>query len=223
MKLIQCQATFQKALFISLGIHLVIFGSALAFAHFGNSLFSGGFRSITVSLVGPGKAGLASSAAPRSKPAEGSQPLMQEQQRIAPATPRSTNESISLDDAPGKGDSRGEDNPGTGEGVGNGLQKGTNVNVGGQREIFSPEQWQLLQAAIEKAKTYPRLARERGVEGVVLVRFKVLPSGDIDTVNIVKSSGSKILDAASMQTVYRAAPMPYVNGWVDVPMTYVLK
>jgi protein TonB len=82
---------------------------------------------------------------------------------------------------------------------------------------------QHLQRAIEKAKTYPRFARERGIEGTVLVRFKVLPSGDIEAVDVVRSSGAQILDEASVNTVYRAAPMPYVKGWVEVPMVYELK
>jgi protein TonB len=93
----------------------------------------------------------------------------------------------------------------------------------GQTGEISLAQWQLVHSALEKAKTYPRVARERGIEGVVLVRFKVLPSGEIERVDIIKSSGSDILDEASIRTVYRAAPMPYVNGWVEVPMSYVLK
>lgn len=67
------------------------------------------------------------------------------------------------------------------------------------------------------------MARERGIQGVVRVRFKLRPSGDVETVEIVKSSGYDILDAATIRTVYRAGPMPYVNGWVEVPMAYVLK
>ncbi len=81
----------------------------------------------------------------------------------------------------------------------------------------------MLQSAIEKAKSYPRLARERGIEGVVLVRFRVLPSGEVQEVNIAKSSGAAILDEASVRTVQRAAPMPYVSGWIEVPMVYELK
>ena len=81
----------------------------------------------------------------------------------------------------------------------------------------------MLQSAIEQSKTYPRLARERGIEGTVLVRFKVLPSGTVETVNVVRSSGASILDEASVTTVYRAAPLPFVSGWVEVPMSYVLK
>jgi len=96
------------------------------------------------------------------------------------------------------------------------------VSRGGSGFI-APEQWQLIQTAIEKVKTYPRMARERGIEGVVRVRFRLDPSGSIERVEVTKSSGHTILDAASVNTVYRAGPLPYVNGWVDVPIAYVLK
>jgi protein TonB len=85
------------------------------------------------------------------------------------------------------------------------------------------EQWAVIISSLERVKTYPRMARERGIQGVVRVRFKLRPAGDVETVEIVKSSGYDVLDTASIQTVYRAAPMPYVSGWVEVPMAYVLK
>ncbi len=40
---------------------------------------------------------------------------------------------------------------------------------------------------------------------------------------VMKSPGCEILDSASISAVHRAAPMPYVNGWVEMPMRYVLK
>ncbi len=96
------------------------------------------------------------------------------------------------------------------------------VSSGGSA-LIAPEQWQLIQAAIEKAKNYPRLARQRGIEGVVRLRFRLNPSGSVEKVEIIKSSGHTILDSASVNTVYRAVPMPYVGGWVEVPLEYVLK
>jgi TonB family protein len=96
------------------------------------------------------------------------------------------------------------------------------VSRGGSA-LVPPEQWQLIQTAIEKVKNYPRMARERGIEGVVRLRFRLNPSGSIERVEVTKSSGHTILDAASVNTVYRAAPMPYVGGWVEVPLEYVLK
>ncbi len=89
--------------------------------------------------------------------------------------------------------------------------------------IIAPDQWSLIQAAIERSKKYPRMARERGIEGVVHLRFKLTPAGAVEKVEIVESSGSDILDDASRQAVYQAAPMPYVNGWVELPIAYVLK
>ena len=93
---------------------------------------------------------------------------------------------------------------------------------GSQSGVASTEYLGLVEA-IERVKKYPRLARERGMEGVVRLRFMLNPSGGVDAVEVVKSSGYEILDSASVSAVYRAAPMPYVNGWVEMPMRYVLK
>jgi protein TonB len=127
--------------------------------------------------------------------------------------------------APTSNDGSAEEPSGTAvsEGEAGGGASGPGEGAGTAAAAFASEQWLQLQSAIEKAKTYPRFARERGIEGTVLVRFKVLPTGDIETVNVVKSSGAQILDDASVRTVYRAAPMPFVNGWVEVPMVYELK
>lgn len=88
---------------------------------------------------------------------------------------------------------------------------------------LSPEQWTFISASIERARNYPRLARERGIEGTVHLRFRLKPRGEIETVEIVRSSGYHILDDASIRTLYRAAPLPYVEGWIEVPIAYVLK
>ncbi len=95
--------------------------------------------------------------------------------------------------------------------------------IRGQPGLFPSEQWTAIRRSIERAKTYPRLAREMGIQGVVYVRFRLKPSGDVERVEIVKSSGCDILDSATVRTVYRAAPMPYVEGWLEVPISYVLE
>jgi TonB family protein len=100
---------------------------------------------------------------------------------------------------------------------------GAGNSISAQFGGISPEEWANLAAAIERTKNYPRLARERGIEGVVRVRFRLTSSGTVEKIEIVKSSGSVILDNASISTVYRAAPMPHVSGWVEMPMKYVLK
>ncbi len=95
--------------------------------------------------------------------------------------------------------------------------------TGEQYGLASAEQWAVIVSSIERVKSYPRIARERGIEGVVHLRFRVRPEGEVDRVEIVRSSGYEILDTASVRTVYRAAPMPYVRGWIEVPIAYVLK
>jgi len=92
-----------------------------------------------------------------------------------------------------------------------------------RKEFIAPQQWTAIQAAIERTKNYPRLARERGIEGEVRLRFRLNSAGIVESVEVVKSSGYEILDRASVQAVYRAAPMPSVNGWIEVPIAYVLK
>jgi len=213
-----CRTTYGKALLLSVMFHVAVVGSAIAFAQYGGALFSRDFRFITVSLIGNNDQG---------RP--GSVPQAQKKKVVSVPVPEAPNQEVKSD-LPEEGDLSHQVVPAAGVGEQGeekaGAEPRSLAPVGdgrGQTGEISLEQWQLVHAALEKAKIYPRVARERGVEGVVLVRFKVLPTGEIEKVDIMKSSGSDILDEASIRTVYRAAPMPYVNGWVEVPMSYVLK
>lgn len=207
----------QRSLALSLGVHLLIFGTALAFAHYGEALFGSGSRVITVDLVGgtggrqaavPGQRAREVSPLPTGSP-------------VMPDPDAAMGPAVIQEAGDGGGSSQGPAGPAAGEGEGD---PGTSVSSGpgGPAGLLSPEQWRVLQAAIDRAKSYPRLARERGIEGTVLVRFRVLPSGGVEQVNIVKSSGAAILDEASVKTVRNAGPMPYVGGWIEVPMVYEL-
>jgi periplasmic protein TonB len=73
---------------------------------------------------------------------------------------------------------------------------------------------------IEKAKRYPRMARKMGVEGQATVRFKLKGNGRIEKTEILETSGSEILDQASLETVQRAAPLPYKEGWLKVVIVF---
>jgi len=73
---------------------------------------------------------------------------------------------------------------------------------------------------IERAKRYPKVARRMGIEGKATVRFKLKPNGKVDSVEVVGSSGSDILDQASLETVQRAAPLPYKEGWLRVAIVF---
>jgi len=213
--------TFPKAFSLSIAAHIAIFGSALAFAQYSGGLFRNSGAVITVALVSgrggdgavtnPGKKAelrMPANAMPQAFPVQDSAPAQAEDVKDGEAA------------VPAAG-SDGIGTAAAGQGAGPGSAAATGID-GGQGGLSS-DQWRQLHSAIEQAKTYPRLARERGIEGTVLVRFKVLPSGAVDSVAVVKSSGSDVLDSATVKTIFRAAPMPYVSGWVEVPMSYVLK
>jgi TonB family protein len=214
-----CRTTYGKALLMSVMIHVAVVGSAIAFASYGGAFFSGGIRTITVSLIGNDGAGLQHAYTKQGM----SVPILKETPKQELKNDLSNDGELPREAAPATSSGeQGEKSAGAGQGQG--TQSSSPAGEGhGQAGGISIEQWQLVHSALEKAKTYPRMARERGIEGVALVRFKVLPNGEVEKVDVIKSSGSDILDTASVRTVYRAAPMPYVNGWVEVPMSYVLK
>jgi protein TonB len=73
---------------------------------------------------------------------------------------------------------------------------------------------------IEAAKRYPRMARKMGIEGRAAVRFKLAPNGKVEAAELLETSGSDVLDQASLETVHRAAPLPYKEGWLRVVIVF---
>lgn len=76
--------------------------------------------------------------------------------------------------------------------------------------------------------SYPTAARERGIEGVVLLAVQVKADGRVGKVRVKASSGSAILDDAALGTVKRWTFEPAKRGprsvesWVEVPMKFAL-
>jgi TonB family protein len=212
--------TFQRSLFISISIHVLACGGALAFAQYGHIL--GNSNVISIVLVGSGsdsEKSLRQTAA--STPKETKDDRLSTQKTEAPpeddidrirVIPASVNVSVT----DGEIETRSTD---VSAGHSATWQE-ANPDAGSQFGILKPDQWQLIQAALERAKTYPSLARKRGIEGIAHLRFKILPSGAVERVELVKSSGYEILDAASVRTIYQAGPLPYVKGWIEVPIAY---
>lgn len=58
-----------------------------------------------------------------------------------------------------------------------------------------------IRAMIEKAATYPTIARKLRLEGVVTVFFILNADGTVDQANISSTSGSKILDDKALSTI----------------------
>ena len=76
---------------------------------------------------------------------------------------------------------------------------------------------------------YPRQARRRGYEGIVLLSVMVLDNGTVGEVRIKESSGYSCLDSAALKTVKKWTFEPAtrlgtaIPMWVDVPVRFTLK
>ena len=78
------------------------------------------------------------------------------------------------------------------------------------------------------APDYPAQAVRQGWQGTVLLRVKVLPTGSVDSIEVVKSSGKKVLDDAAIHTVERWVFAPStrgstpIDGFATVPIEFKL-
>lgn len=83
---------------------------------------------------------------------------------------------------------------------------------------------------IEKSKLYPQWAMETGIQGRVIVRFTILKNGTLEQEpQLIKSSGSEILDNAAIMAVKAAIPFPEIPEslkrdqiHVELPMEFIL-
>lgn len=83
------------------------------------------------------------------------------------------------------------------------VQAANVVQHGGTVTIVSAYS-ALAHRALERHKVNPRSR----ISGVVAVRFTLAPSGQVVSREVVRSSGSKLLDDAALATVDRASPLP---------------
>jgi protein TonB len=75
---------------------------------------------------------------------------------------------------------------------------------------------------------YPGTAARNGWQGTVLLRVRVLSTGQVDTVEVQKSSGFKLLDEEAKATVrtWQFTPSKRgttpIDGWATVPIEFKL-
>ena len=84
------------------------------------------------------------------------------------------------------------------------------------------DSYRAIRTLLEKAKSYPLLARERGMEGTVFVSFVIGSRGLPQDVKIKKSSGHQILDEEVKKMLKKASPFPGVRGEIVIPITFEL-
>lgn len=83
-----------------------------------------------------------------------------------------------------------------------GVEGGTGRSTGDELTLFKT----MVRAKIERAKFYPRWARERGFEGLVGVRFVILPDGKVGDLKVVRPCHCEILNKAACEAIKKASP-----------------
>ncbi len=90
------------------------------------------------------------------------------------------------------------------------------------QSVASPSPIKRIRDTLQGNLVYPYLARKRGMEGTVLVDFRIDPVGRAEHVRVLKGSGYALLDSSAIETVVRSSPFPLANCAVEVPITYRL-
>jgi periplasmic protein TonB len=79
------------------------------------------------------------------------------------------------------------------------------------------------------APRYPRSARYRHAEGLVLVRAMISPQGSVMEVQLARTSGSRDLDESAVEAVQKWRFSPgldkgtKIRSWVNVPVRFQLE
>ncbi|MGL5514934.1 MAG: energy transducer TonB, partial [Sporomusa sp.] len=80
-------------------------------------------------------------------------------------------------------------------------------------------------ARIERNKTYPYMARQRGQTGTVTVAVRLTAAGDLAEARVIKSSGIAVLDQEAIKLVRRVCPFRHNAGRplaMNIPIVYNL-
>lgn len=97
---------------------------------------------------------------------------------------------------------------------------GSGLDATGTVSDTAPSMLALIRKKIAAKKKYPTAAYVKGIEGNVTVQFQINADGSLAFVNVITSSGSPILDAAAIQAVHKAAPLPYLAGAITLMLQY---
>ncbi|MBW2108567.1 MAG: energy transducer TonB [Deltaproteobacteria bacterium] len=95
-------------------------------------------------------------------------------------------------------------------------------------DVISHSYLEMVRLKIERHKRYPGSARARQIEGCVTIRFVITPEGHAQTVQVVKTSGYRMLDKAALRAVKDAAPFPkpprhLFSGEIPLEITIVFE
>ena len=77
-------------------------------------------------------------------------------------------------------------------------------------------------AHLEKHRRYPASARARQQQGIAHIRFRMNREGRVLSSEVLRSSGSAVLDWAALKTLRRAQPLPRIPAEKPDPLELVV-
>ena len=87
-------------------------------------------------------------------------------------------------------------------------------------------QFSIISKLVREHLEYPYLARRMGWEGVVLLFFRLTPTGEVEEIKVLKSSGFEVLDKSAVNAVKRASkyfPRPNQIVLIKLPIQFKLE
>ena len=80
--------------------------------------------------------------------------------------------------------------------------------------------WNTLRRKIDKKKSYPHIAKKRGMEGIINVKFTILRNGNVGNISV---NGPKIFHNSARQAVKKAFPINVQESPVSLPTSINIK
>jgi TonB family protein len=108
------------------------------------------------------------------------------------------------------------------EGVKEGAMTKTSEPSGKVEEA----QFSIISKLVREHLEYPYLARRMGWEGEVLLFFRLNPTGEVEEIKVLKSSGFEVLDKSAVNAVKRASkhfPRPNQIVLIKLPIQFKLE
>ena len=71
-----------------------------------------------------------------------------------------------------------------------------------------------LKVKVESILKYPELAAQSGIQGTLYIKFDIMKDGSLGDLELLKSSGYRILDDEALRAIRASAPFqPLPDDW----------
>jgi protein TonB len=107
-----------------------------------------------------------------------------------------------------------------------GVKEGTMAKRSEPSEKVEEAQFSIISKLVREHLEYPYLARRMGWEGEVLLFFRLNPTGEVEEIKVLKSSGFEVLDKFAVNAVKRASkhfPRPKQIVLIKLPIQFKLE